>query len=71
MPVPPTRALAQLVCRSAAGSLPGNVRDEGRRAILNWMGCAIGASDHPTVNRALAAVSATGPSPWQRRGTPR
>jgi alkylation response protein AidB-like acyl-CoA dehydrogenase len=37
--------------------IPANVRHEALRALLNWAGCAIGASRHPTVERALAAVA--------------
>lgn len=52
----PTRALANFVARSRAFELPSAVIHETSRAVLNWIGCAVGASSHPTIERALAAV---------------
>lgn len=49
--------LARFVARSTAASIPATVRHEAKRALLNWLGCAIGASEHPTVERAIAALS--------------
>jgi 2-methylcitrate dehydratase PrpD len=56
MSVQPTRALAQFVAASAPEALPEKVRREAKRAVLNWVGCAVGASSHATVSRALAAL---------------
>jgi 2-methylcitrate dehydratase PrpD len=56
MPIQPTLALARFVERSSATSLPADVLHEAKRAILNWVGCAVGASQHATVSRALAAL---------------
>src|ERR1700675_837293 len=56
MPIQPTLALARFVERSSAASLPADVVHEAKRAILNWVGCAVGASQHATVSRALAAL---------------
>ena len=56
MPIQPTLALARFVERSSATSLPTGVVHEAKRAILNWVGCAVGASQHATVSRALAAL---------------
>ena len=53
----PTRAVARFVSRSDPASVPAAVVHEAKRAILNWAGCAIGASRHPTVERALAALA--------------
>jgi 2-methylcitrate dehydratase PrpD len=52
----PTLALARFVRRASVDSLPANVAHEAKRAILNWVGCAVGASRHATVTRALAAL---------------
>jgi 2-methylcitrate dehydratase PrpD len=52
----PTLALARFVSSAQVSSLPSNVRHEARRAILNWIGCAVGGSHHATANRALAAL---------------
>jgi 2-methylcitrate dehydratase PrpD len=56
MPPRPTVALARFVERSPATSLPTNVVHEAKRAILNWVGCTVGASRHATVSRAIEAL---------------
>lgn len=53
----PTPALAQFIRKSRVGSIPDKVLHEAKRAILNWLGCAIGASQHETVVAAIAALS--------------
>ncbi|MCC7484029.1 MAG: MmgE/PrpD family protein [Burkholderiales bacterium] len=52
----PTRALARYLVQARGEDLPAAVRHEAARALLNFMGCAIGASRHATTGRALAAV---------------
>jgi 2-methylcitrate dehydratase PrpD len=52
-----TRALARNLVASRYEEIPEAVRHEASRALLNWLGCAIGASRHETVERALAAVA--------------
>ncbi len=56
MSSPPTLALARFVEHSSAANLPAPVVHEAKRAILNWVGCAVGASRHATVSRSLAAL---------------
>lgn len=51
-----TRTLARYIVGSHRGEIPAAVRHEAARALLNWCGCAIGASRHETVNNMLAAV---------------
>jgi len=51
-----TRTLARYLVGSRAADLPERVRHEAARALLNFMGCAIGASHYDTTERALAAV---------------
>ncbi len=51
-----TRTLARYLVNSRWADIPQRVRHEAARALLNWLGCAIGASRHATVERALAAV---------------
>jgi 2-methylcitrate dehydratase PrpD len=51
-----TRTLARFLVSHKATDLPDAVRHEGARALLNWVACAIGASQHQTVKRALAAL---------------
>lgn len=51
-----TRTLARFLVSHKASELPDAVRHEGARSLLNWVACAIGASRHATVKRALAAL---------------
>lgn len=51
-----TRTLAHYLVNAPCEDLPEAVRHEAARALLNWLGCAIGSSRHETVERALAAV---------------
>ncbi len=51
-----TRTLARYVVGSKLADIPAAVRREATRSILNWMGCAVGGSQHETVDRALAAL---------------
>src|SRR3954468_6385133 len=55
-PLQPTQALARFIAASTPADLPPKVTHEAKRAILNWIGCAVGASEHPTVENALAAL---------------
>jgi len=51
-----TAVLARYLIESAYDDLPQPARREAARALLNWLGCAIGSSRHETVERAIAAV---------------
>ncbi len=51
-----TAILARYCAASRYDNLPSNVVHEARRALLNWAGCAIGASAHPTVGIAWNAL---------------
>ena len=51
-----TRKLARFIIGSRFGDLPGPVRHEAKRTLLNWVGCAIGGSGHETVSRAVSAL---------------
>jgi 2-methylcitrate dehydratase PrpD len=51
-----TQMLARFSRDTRSEGIPRAVRLEALRALLNWLGCAIGASGHATVERALAAV---------------
>ena len=51
-----TRTLAKFLVSHKAADLPDGVRHEGARSLLNWVGCAVGASRHETVKRALSAL---------------
>ncbi len=52
-----TRTLARFIVQHQYADIPEKVRHEAARSILNWVGCAVGASRHATVERALAALS--------------
>lgn len=54
---PITRRLAQYIVSSRPSDIPDSPRHEAARAVLNWVGCALGGSRHETVNRALAALA--------------
>lgn len=53
----PTLALARYVLAADRGKLPAEVSHEAKRALLNFLGCAIGAARHDTVSRAMAALA--------------
>ncbi len=52
-----TRTLARYLVTAAYDDLPANVRKEGVRTLLNWVGVAIGGSHHETVDIAVAALA--------------
>lgn len=53
----PTQQLADYVVSAEYRRLPPEVVHEAKRSFLNWLGVAIGASHHPTVEIALKTVS--------------
>jgi 2-methylcitrate dehydratase PrpD len=58
-----TKILAQFVVDSRYDAIPATVRHEAKRSVLNWLGCAIGASRHEGIDIALAALGAfSGPA---------
>jgi 2-methylcitrate dehydratase PrpD len=60
---PVTRMLADFVSTHPSRGWDESVDREAHRTLLNWVGCAVGASQHATVKAALAAVSELAPSP--------
>jgi len=52
-----TRTLAKFIVSHRYADVPQRVRHEAARSFLNWVGCAVGASRHETVERALAALN--------------
>jgi 2-methylcitrate dehydratase PrpD len=52
--------VTQRLVRYATGvkltALPGDVQHQGKRTLLNWMGCAVGGSRQEAVDHVLAAV---------------
>ena len=51
-----TRALARFVVTCREDSLPASLRHEAKRALLNWVGCALGGSRSDALATALATV---------------
>ena len=60
---PVTRLLAGFVALHPSAEFPASAEREAERTLLNWVGCAIGASRHSTLAAALAAVQELAPSP--------
>jgi len=58
-----TRILADYITGARYQDLPANVRREGRRTLLNYVGVAVGGSRHETVDRALKALAPFAGSP--------
>jgi 2-methylcitrate dehydratase PrpD len=56
-PAGATRALARFLVAARPGDLPAAVRREGARALVGWVGCALGGSHHEAVEAALAALA--------------
>jgi 2-methylcitrate dehydratase PrpD len=51
-----TRRLARYIVSAKPEDLPASARSEGKRTLLNWIGCALGGSRHETVEAAVAAL---------------
>ncbi len=51
-----TRELAEFIVRSEYSTLSDNARLEAKRSLLNWLACALGGCQDPTVTAALAAI---------------
>src|SRR5712691_1615395 len=51
-----TRALAAYIVDSRLEEIPDDVRHEARRAIVNYVGCALGGAMHPAMGIALRAL---------------
>lgn len=52
-----TRTLARYLVQSRYEDVPAPIRHEAARALLNWLGCAIGAARHETIDRMIAALA--------------
>jgi 2-methylcitrate dehydratase PrpD len=52
-----TKILAQYMVSGKYDDLPVNVRKEGVRTLLNWVGVAVGGSRHQTVDIAASALA--------------
>ena len=52
-----TKALAAYIVESRSESIPDDVHKEARRAILNYVGCALGGSPDPAMDIAIRALA--------------
>jgi 2-methylcitrate dehydratase PrpD len=52
-----TRTLARFIVTHKHRDIPEQVRHEAARSFLNWMGCAVGACRHETIDRAIRALA--------------
>jgi 2-methylcitrate dehydratase PrpD len=59
---PITQILAEFVAGHPSRGWSDAVEAEVQRTFLNWVGCAVGASHHPTAAAALAAIQEMAPS---------
>lgn len=51
-----TARLADWIVGVKGSDIPAEVRKEGVRTFVNWVGCAVGGARHETADRALAAI---------------
>ena len=51
-----TQILADWVVGVKGSDIQPDVRREGLRTFVNWVGCAVGGASHETTDRALAAI---------------
>jgi len=58
-----TRSLARFLSRISYDDLPPAAVHEAKRAVLDWVGCALAGSTHPTVHRLLATFDELGSIP--------
>lgn len=52
-----TRTLASFIINTRSSEIPEDVRHEGKRALLNIVGCALGGANHPAVDAAIRALT--------------
>lgn len=61
-----TRTLASYIVDSTPADIPEDVRHEARRALFNFVGCALGGATHPAVDAALRALGPLSGQPTAR-----
>src|SRR4051794_36060599 len=52
-----TRKLARFIVSSRKEGVPGGVRNEATRTLLNWVACAVSGSRHESVSAAVRALT--------------
>ncbi len=61
-----TKTLASYVVNAAPENTPADVRHEAKRSILNYVGCAVGGSRHPAMDKAIRALGPYSGKPTAR-----
>ena len=61
-PPPVTRTLARFVATHPSKGWSAGVEKQAHRTFLNWVGCAVGAARHASVEAALGAVNMLQPA---------
>jgi 2-methylcitrate dehydratase PrpD len=62
-PVDVTRQLARYIARLQYTDLPDDVVAAARRGVLDWLGCALAGSHHPTLDILLSVARELNPQP--------
>src|SRR5919109_2850554 len=52
-----TQALAEYVTHSTLEAIPRDVRDEAKRAVVNYLGCALGGAVEPALDIAIRTLA--------------
>ena len=52
-----TAHLARFIATSSWTDVPDSVRHDAKRSLLNWLGCAIGGSNAPSVDLAIESLA--------------
>lgn len=60
---PITQILAKFISSHPFSGWDATVNHEAHRTFMNWLGCAVGAANHESVNASLAAVKEFQPTP--------
>lgn len=58
-----TRKLCETLAARRVEDMPASVMHEGSRGIIDWIGCALAGSSHPTIDILLKTLSEIAPSP--------
>jgi len=58
-----TRAFCARMASVQFTDLPKKAIDEGKRGVLDWLGCALAGSRHPTLDRLMAVLQEVGGKP--------
>ena len=62
-PVEVTRQLARYIARLRYTDLPADALAAARRGVLDWLGCALAGSHHPTLDILLSVARELNPQP--------